>query len=152
MVILHIAVNCIFGFAIQKWSFTILCAAACVSVDEDGDRIFISDSNHHRIIISNSNGMILDYVSMACCSLEFQFYLYEQKVCSHAEWWIGIFPFCFADWIFPRLWGWKVWVSQIFAPSFIILSRCWRLSIYCRFRGIVLSRLPFLILLEFFTT
>lgn len=139
MVILHIAVNCIFGFAIQKWSSTILCAAACVSVDEDGDHIFISDSNHHRIIISNSNGMILDYVSMTCCSLEFQFYLYEQKVCSHAEWWIGIFPFCFV-------------VSQIFAPSFIILSRCWRLSIYCRFRGIVLSRLPFLILLEFFTT
>ncbi|PWZ10537.1 hypothetical protein Zm00014a_014394 [Zea mays] len=34
---------------------------ACVSVDEDGDHIFISDSNHHRIIISNSNGMILDY-------------------------------------------------------------------------------------------
>nr|AAL73532.1 hypothetical protein S250_18C08.21 [Sorghum bicolor] len=35
---------------------------ACISVDEDGDRIFISDSNHHRIIISNSNGMILDYI------------------------------------------------------------------------------------------
>ncbi|XP_062196351.1 uncharacterized protein LOC133899377 [Phragmites australis] len=35
---------------------------ACVSVDEDGDRIFISDSNHHRIIISNSDGMILDCV------------------------------------------------------------------------------------------
>ncbi|KAG8086732.1 hypothetical protein GUJ93_ZPchr0010g8051 [Zizania palustris] len=35
---------------------------ACISVDEDGDRIFISDSNHHRIIISNSNGTILDYI------------------------------------------------------------------------------------------
>ncbi|KAL6659494.1 hypothetical protein ACP70R_003534 [Stipagrostis hirtigluma subsp. patula] len=35
---------------------------ACVSVDEDGDRIFISDSNHHRIIISNGNGMILDCI------------------------------------------------------------------------------------------
>jgi len=35
---------------------------ACVSVDEDGDRIFFSDSNHHRIIISNSNGMILDSI------------------------------------------------------------------------------------------
>lgn len=34
----------------------------CVSVDEDGDRIFISDSNHHRIIISNSDGMILDSI------------------------------------------------------------------------------------------
>ncbi|CAO2186840.1 unnamed protein product [Urochloa humidicola] len=35
---------------------------ACVSVDEDGDRFFISDSNHHRIIISNSDGMILDCI------------------------------------------------------------------------------------------
>lgn len=35
---------------------------ACVSVDEDGDRIFISDSNHHRIIISNTDGMILDCI------------------------------------------------------------------------------------------
>ncbi|CAL4996461.1 unnamed protein product [Urochloa decumbens] len=35
---------------------------ACISVDEDGDRIFISDSNHHRIIISNSDGMILDCI------------------------------------------------------------------------------------------
>ncbi|KAL6857238.1 hypothetical protein ACP4OV_018620 [Aristida adscensionis] len=35
---------------------------ACLSVDEDGDRIFISDSNHHRIIISNSNGIILDCI------------------------------------------------------------------------------------------
>ncbi|KAF8712812.1 hypothetical protein HU200_028584 [Digitaria exilis] len=35
---------------------------ACVSVDEDGDRIFISDSNHHRIIISNGDGMILDCI------------------------------------------------------------------------------------------
>ncbi|CAM0910905.1 unnamed protein product [Alopecurus aequalis] len=34
----------------------------CVSVDEDGDRIFISDSNHHRIIISNSDGMISDCI------------------------------------------------------------------------------------------
>ncbi|RCV30190.1 hypothetical protein SETIT_6G074000v2 [Setaria italica] len=35
---------------------------ACISVDEDGNRIFISDSNHHRIIISNSDGMILDCI------------------------------------------------------------------------------------------
>ncbi|PNT66591.1 hypothetical protein BRADI_3g14412v3 [Brachypodium distachyon] len=34
----------------------------CVSVDEDGDRIFISDSNHHRIIISNSDGIIMDFI------------------------------------------------------------------------------------------
>uniref|UniRef100_A0A8R7R5C4 NHL repeat-containing protein 2 n=1 Tax=Triticum urartu TaxID=4572 RepID=A0A8R7R5C4_TRIUA len=33
-----------------------------LSVDEDGDRIFISDSNHHRIIISNCDGVILDCI------------------------------------------------------------------------------------------
>ncbi|KAM3191005.1 hypothetical protein ACQJBY_068769 [Aegilops geniculata] len=33
-----------------------------LSVDEDGDRIFISDSNHHRIIISNGDGVILDCI------------------------------------------------------------------------------------------
>uniref|UniRef100_A0A0E0QE22 NHL repeat-containing protein 2 n=3 Tax=Oryza TaxID=4527 RepID=A0A0E0QE22_ORYRU len=42
---------------------------ACISVDEDGDRIFISDSNHHRVIISNSNGTILDYIG---CSPGFE--------------------------------------------------------------------------------
>uniref|UniRef100_A0A0E0QE21 NHL repeat-containing protein 2 n=1 Tax=Oryza rufipogon TaxID=4529 RepID=A0A0E0QE21_ORYRU len=41
----------------------------CISVDEDGDRIFISDSNHHRVIISNSNGTILDYIG---CSPGFE--------------------------------------------------------------------------------
>ncbi|GJN39742.1 hypothetical protein PR202_gb28879 [Eleusine coracana subsp. coracana] len=35
---------------------------ACLSVDEDGDRIFISDSNHHRIVISNSDGMVMDSI------------------------------------------------------------------------------------------
>uniref|UniRef100_A0A0E0LQZ1 NHL repeat-containing protein 2 n=1 Tax=Oryza punctata TaxID=4537 RepID=A0A0E0LQZ1_ORYPU len=42
---------------------------ACISVDEDGDRIFISDSNHHRVIISNSSGTILDYIG---CSPGFE--------------------------------------------------------------------------------
>ncbi|XP_006659803.3 uncharacterized protein LOC102707513 isoform X2 [Oryza brachyantha] len=42
---------------------------ACISVDEDGDRIFISDSNHHRVIISDSNGTILDYIG---CSPGFE--------------------------------------------------------------------------------
>ncbi|KAF0914133.1 hypothetical protein E2562_026523 [Oryza meyeriana var. granulata] len=42
---------------------------ACISVDEDGGRIFISDSNHHRVIISDSNGAILDYIG---CSPGFE--------------------------------------------------------------------------------
>ncbi|KAH0927737.1 hypothetical protein HID58_019993 [Brassica napus] len=32
----------------------------CISADEVGDCLFLSDSNHHRIIKSNSNGEILD--------------------------------------------------------------------------------------------
>lgn len=46
-------------------SCKIECSAGGLSVDEDGDRIFISDSNHHRIIISNGDGVILDCVSMS---------------------------------------------------------------------------------------
>ncbi|KAF4370276.1 hypothetical protein G4B88_012960, partial [Cannabis sativa] len=34
----------------------------CISADESGNRLFISDSNHHRIIIFNSNGKILDCI------------------------------------------------------------------------------------------
>nr|CAD1840902.1 unnamed protein product [Ananas comosus var. bracteatus] len=34
----------------------------CVSVDENGNRIFISDSNHHRIIIIDGDGKILDCI------------------------------------------------------------------------------------------
>ncbi|XP_019709474.1 uncharacterized protein [Elaeis guineensis] len=34
----------------------------CLSVDEDGNRIFISDSNHHRIIIADADGKILDCI------------------------------------------------------------------------------------------
>ncbi|XP_015892347.3 uncharacterized protein LOC107426629 isoform X2 [Ziziphus jujuba] len=34
----------------------------CVSGDEDGNRLFISDSNHHRIIIINGSGKILDCI------------------------------------------------------------------------------------------
>ncbi|XXG48099.1 hypothetical protein AAC387_Pa02g2629 [Persea americana] len=33
-----------------------------ISVDEDGDRLFISDTNHHRIIITDSNGKLLDCI------------------------------------------------------------------------------------------
>jgi hypothetical protein len=57
-----------------------LTAAGCVSADEDGDRIFISDSNHHRIIISNSDGMILDCVIMSC-GFPWIFYPYAMKAC-----------------------------------------------------------------------
>ncbi|KAJ8435285.1 hypothetical protein Cgig2_030040 [Carnegiea gigantea] len=32
---------------------------ACISVDEDGDRLFLSDSNHHRFIVFDSSGNIL---------------------------------------------------------------------------------------------
>lgn len=35
---------------------------ASVSADEDGKRIFVSDTNHHRIIVANTNGSILDCI------------------------------------------------------------------------------------------
>lgn len=38
-------------------------ATGCISADEAGDCLFLSDSNHHRIIISTSTGEILDSVS-----------------------------------------------------------------------------------------
>ncbi|KAL9397702.1 hypothetical protein Peur_011955 [Populus x canadensis] len=34
----------------------------CVSADESGNRLFLSDSNHHRIIVSDGNGKILDSI------------------------------------------------------------------------------------------
>ncbi|KAJ4728504.1 NHL repeat-containing protein 2 [Melia azedarach] len=34
----------------------------CISADEDGNRLFLSDSNHHRIIIFDGNGKILDCI------------------------------------------------------------------------------------------
>ncbi|EPS67714.1 hypothetical protein M569_07061 [Genlisea aurea] len=35
----------------------------CISVDEIGNRFFLSDVNHHRIIVFNGDGKILDAVS-----------------------------------------------------------------------------------------
>ncbi|CAN6462046.1 unnamed protein product [Victoria cruziana] len=40
----------------------ILDFAGCMSVDEPGNRIFLSDTNHHRIIIIDGNGHILDSI------------------------------------------------------------------------------------------
>ncbi|KAL7113285.1 hypothetical protein ACP275_04G053100 [Erythranthe tilingii] len=34
----------------------------CISVDESSNRLFLSDVNHHRIIVFNSNGKILDAI------------------------------------------------------------------------------------------
>ncbi|KAE8022918.1 hypothetical protein FH972_008679 [Carpinus fangiana] len=34
----------------------------CISADKRGNRLFLSDSNHHRIIIFNSSGKILDCI------------------------------------------------------------------------------------------
>ncbi|XVF57704.1 hypothetical protein PTKIN_Ptkin07bG0003400 [Pterospermum kingtungense] len=35
---------------------------ACISADESGERLFLSDSNHHRIIIFDGDGKILDCI------------------------------------------------------------------------------------------
>ncbi|XP_021767493.1 uncharacterized protein LOC110731886 [Chenopodium quinoa] len=35
---------------------------ACISADGSRSRLFLSDSNHHRVIVSDCNGMILDVI------------------------------------------------------------------------------------------
>ncbi|KAK4748992.1 hypothetical protein SAY87_026441 [Trapa incisa] len=40
----------------------LLSSPGCISSDETGDRLFISDSNHHRILITDANGKILDCI------------------------------------------------------------------------------------------
>ncbi|XP_057534951.1 uncharacterized protein LOC130813203 isoform X2 [Amaranthus tricolor] len=40
----------------------ILSLPACISADGSGNRIFISDSNHHRVVIFDDNGTILDVI------------------------------------------------------------------------------------------
>ncbi|XP_051118786.1 uncharacterized protein LOC127242999 isoform X2 [Andrographis paniculata] len=34
----------------------------CISVDESGNRLFLSDVNHHRVIMFNNNGKMLDAI------------------------------------------------------------------------------------------
>ncbi|CAH9069064.1 unnamed protein product [Cuscuta europaea] len=34
----------------------------CISVDQSGDHIYISDSNHHRIIVFDAHGGIQDFI------------------------------------------------------------------------------------------
>lgn len=45
--------------------FSLFCFKGCISVDEGGNRLFLSDSNHHRLIIFAGNGKILDCVCVA---------------------------------------------------------------------------------------
>ncbi|KAH0459358.1 hypothetical protein IEQ34_012172 [Dendrobium chrysotoxum] len=49
-------------YAASSFRNLLLYNAGCLSVDEDGGRIFLSDSNHHRIIITDRDGRILDSI------------------------------------------------------------------------------------------
>ncbi|XP_058207028.1 uncharacterized protein LOC131320355 isoform X1 [Rhododendron vialii] len=40
----------------------LLYSPGCISVDEMGNRLFLSDTNHHRIIVFDGNGKILDCI------------------------------------------------------------------------------------------
>lgn len=44
------------------WKELLLSFPGSVSADEYGQRIFISDTNHHRIIVANANGRVLDCI------------------------------------------------------------------------------------------
>lgn len=45
-------------FSLSTFSVT-----GCITADEVGERLFLSDTNHHRIIMFEKNGKILDSVS-----------------------------------------------------------------------------------------
>lgn len=36
--------------------------SGCISADDHGNRLFLSDTNHHRIIVTDGDGQILDCV------------------------------------------------------------------------------------------
>ncbi|KAJ0963697.1 hypothetical protein J5N97_028819 [Dioscorea zingiberensis] len=40
----------------------LLCYPGCIAVDEDDGRLFISDCNHHRVIITDADGKIIDCI------------------------------------------------------------------------------------------
>lgn len=44
------------------WKELLLSFPGSVSADEDGQRIFVSDTNHHRIIVVNGSGRVLDCI------------------------------------------------------------------------------------------
>ncbi|KAK1351252.1 Six-bladed beta-propeller [Heracleum sosnowskyi] len=48
-----------FGSSLQN---LFLYFPGCIAVDESNDRLFISDSNHHRIIVSDGSGEILESI------------------------------------------------------------------------------------------
>jgi len=46
----------------DSWKELMLSFPGSISADEDGKRIFVSDTNHHRIIVANANGRVLDCI------------------------------------------------------------------------------------------
>lgn len=78
----------------------------CISADETGDCLFLSDSNHHRIIISNNSGEILDSVSVTKSHLGMSKLLLEKKKGSCEATCITKLNFktmfSISDWLFPR--------------------------------------------------
>ncbi|XP_021857726.2 uncharacterized protein [Spinacia oleracea] len=49
-------------YACSSLQNLVLCFPACISADESGNRLFLSDSNHHRVIVSDCDGGILDMI------------------------------------------------------------------------------------------
>lgn len=47
---------------VSMFQNSLLSSPGCISGDEDGNRLFLSDSNHHRIIIFNNEGKIIDCI------------------------------------------------------------------------------------------
>lgn len=50
-------------YCVLQFSEYVICTSAgCIAIDESNERLFLSDSNHHRIIVSSGSGEILESV------------------------------------------------------------------------------------------
>ncbi|KAJ3687051.1 hypothetical protein LUZ61_016215 [Rhynchospora tenuis] len=63
----------------------LLCCPECVSVDENGSRIFISDSYHNRILITDVDGKILDCIGGSSPGFEDGEFEYSKLSCPTAS-------------------------------------------------------------------
>ncbi|KAJ1691693.1 hypothetical protein LUZ63_015848 [Rhynchospora breviuscula] len=74
-------------YSFRKHSYRnfLLCCPECVSVDENGSRIFISDSYHNRILITDVDGKILDCIGGSSTGFEDGEFEYSKLSCPTAS-------------------------------------------------------------------
>ena len=87
LLVLHAAIKYLSNFLNICHCFT-----GCISADESSNRLFLSDSNHHRIIILNGNGKILDCVCMK--TFKWVHVKMQFSFGSFIYWWFYCLVFC----------------------------------------------------------